>query len=438
MRKIFIVVLFVVLSFSVFAQKKILQNGPMLGYSTMNEIMLWAQTTESADVKISYYTENQDEPFWTNTVKTSKDNSFTAHLLADQIRPNTTYYYDLYINNIKVDFDNKMSFTSKPIWVFRTDAPNFSFAAGSGTYINETEFDRPGDPYGGNYEIFESIAVKQPNFMLWLGDNIYLRQKEWNSMTGIAHRYTHTRSTVEMQNLLSNVHQYAIIDDHDMGKNNCDGSYALKDISIKAFNNFWANPPQTHDLKSATYFFNWSDVDFFVLDNRYYRSPNHLKADNKTQLGAEQLEWLKNAIVSSEASFKFIVLGGQFLTTVERWETYSNYGFDKERQEIIDFIYEQDIKNVVFLTGDRHFTELSILEKENMPTIYDITISSLTSGSNTHALEEENENRIDETVVMERNFGIISFSGKYNERKMKISIRDTDGEEIWTKEFKQE
>ena len=437
MKKNLTFLLFLLLSVSIFAQNNLLQNGPMLGYSTMNEIMIWAQTTEEAEIKIAYYTSSSDSK-WTNTVLTTKDKSFTAHLLADEIKPNTTYFYDIYINNKKVEIGHETSFTTKPVWAFRTDPPNFSFAAGSGTYINETEFDRPGKPYGGNYEVFESIAEKQPNFMLWLGDNIYLRQKEWNSKTGIAHRYTHTRSTAEMQKLLSNVHNYAIIDDHDMGANNCDGSYALKNISIEAFTNFWANPPQVANLNSATYYFNWNDVDFFLLDNRYYRSPNYLEADDKTQLGAEQLEWLKDAIVNSNASFKFIVLGGQFLTTLQDWETYSNYGFDQERQEIIDFIYNQEIKNVVFLTGDRHFTELSILTKNDKPTIYDLTLSALTSGSNTHALEEENDNRIEGTVVMKRNFGVISFSGTKDERIMKINVCDTNGNEIWTKEFVRE
>lgn len=422
-----------------FAQSKFLQNGPMLGYSTMNEVMIWAQTTESANVKVAYYTENQKKPFFTNSIVTSEDNAFTAHLLANKIKANTTYFYDLYINNKKIDLGYKTKFTTKTIWAYRTDPPEFSFAAGSGTYICEPEFDRPGKCYGGGYEIFNSIENKHPRFMIWLGDNIYLRQNEWNSYTGIVHRYTQTRATKEMQKLLSNVHNYAIIDDHDMGPNDCDGGgYAFKDISIKAFNDFWANPPVVSGLKGATSFFNWNDVDFFMLDNRYYRSANKLKSDNKTQLGKEQLDWLKNALVSSKASFKFIVLGGQFLTTVKDWETYSNYGFDKERQEIIDFIYEQNLKNVVFLTGDRHFTELSVLEKKGKPIIYDLTVSALTSGENRHAFEETNNNRVEGTVVMDRNFSIINFSGKRKERVMKITIFNTKGEEVWTKEIKQQ
>ena len=48
-----------------------------------------------------------------------------------------------------------------------------SFAIGSCSYVNEPEFDRPGKPYGSNFEIFNSINNKNPDFMLWLGDNMY-------------------------------------------------------------------------------------------------------------------------------------------------------------------------------------------------------------------------------------------------------------------------
>lgn len=50
-------------------------------------------------------------------------------------------------------------------------------------------------------------------------------------------------------------------------------------------------------------------------------------------------------------------MGGQFLSTAKMYETYVSNGFDHERQVIIDFIQQHQIKNVIFLTGDVHFTE---------------------------------------------------------------------------------
>ncbi len=426
------------IGFNVSAQKELLQNGPMLGYATMHEVMIWVQTKKAADVKIAYYEKKAKKKLWSNTVKTKKKDAYTAHLIADKIKPDTRYFYDVYINGHKIKLGFVTSFKTKTIWRWRTEPPEFSFATGSGAYFNDSLWDRPGKPYGKDYQIYEKIYQKKPDFMLWLGDNVYLRQNEWNSWTGIVYRYTHDRKTPELQKLLANVYQYAILDDHDMGPNDCDGSYAFKDISIKAFEDFWANPPQIPGLKSATCYFNWNDVDFFLLDNRYYRSPDHLLGNDKTELGKKQLQWLKKALVFSKADFKIVAMGGQFLTTAANYETYSNFGFNKEREDLINFILEQNIKNVVFLTGDRHFTELSIMKNHNRPSIYDLTVSAFTSGSNTHAFEESNKYRLKNTVVMKHNFAVIKFSGARNNRKMTITDYDANGKMLWQKIFEKE
>ena len=243
-----------------------------------------------------------------------------------------------------------------------------------------------------------------------------------------------------MQALLASVHNYAIIDDHDLGPNDSDGSFWNKKAGLDAFKLFWANPSYGIDgAEGAITFFTWGDVDFILLDNRYNRTPNYRKSGEKTMLGKAQLEWLKNSLSYSNASFKVVVIGGQFLTTAKRYETYINYGFYKERQEIIDYIQQEGIKNVVFLDGDRHHTEFSKLVQDKYPTIYDLTISPLTSHhSSTDPNEEKNLNRVPKTFVGERNFGHLSFSGKYKERVMKIQVFDSDGKELWTKEVKSE
>ena len=72
-----------------------------------------------------------------------------------------------------------------------------------------------------------------------------------------------------------------------------------------------------------TSYFQWGDVDFFLLDNRYFRSPNYLTEGEKTILGKEQLEWLIDALVKSRAPFKMVAIGGQVLNTAEKYENYA-------------------------------------------------------------------------------------------------------------------
>ncbi len=435
-----IIIILLSITLTGYSQQSLLQSGPMLGYSEMKEVMIWLQTNESAAVKIAYWAEtNTSQITWTDIVNAGKSTAFTAKLIADEIEPGITYQYKVYINDKELIFNYPTKFQSQPIWKHRGDPPTFKLATGSCVYINEKAYDRPGKPYGSDSHIFTQLYKQQPDLMIWLGDNLYYREPDWNSWTGILHRNTHTRSLPELQPLLANTHHYAIWDDHDYGPNDSDKSFWNKNQTMKAFELFWPNPSfGIGNMKGAISFFQWGDVDFILLDNRYYRDPNNLKEGRKTILGIEQLQWLRNVLVTSEATFKIIALGGQFLTTVAAYETYSNNGFKSERDEIIQFIYDQNINGVVFLTGDRHFTELSLLKAEGKPNIYDLTTSSLTSGVSTHEEDEENQLRVENTVVMKHNYSVLEFTGVLGKRKIVIRNIDDKGKENWKYQIHQQ
>ncbi len=422
------------------SQNKWLQSGPMLGYSEMREVAIWVQTTEPARVFAMYWLkDNPDKKYRTNRVKTHKDEAFTALLLADSVEPGNIYDYHVFINNQLVELNYPTYFQTQKLWKWRTDPPAFSFLMGSGAYINETAYDRPGDPYGGDYQIYEHMADRQADFMLWLGDNVYFREADWNSWTGIVGRYTHDRSIPELQRFLSTTHHYAILDDHDFGPNDSDRSFWNKDQTMEAFEMFWANPTYgVGEIYGAITAFQWADADFFLLDNRSFRTPNRRKTGEKTILGEDQLQWLFDNLSSSYAQFKFVVLGGQLLSNSAMYESYANYGFDKERERIIDFIQKEGIQNVVFLTGDVHFSEITVLEKKGKPIIWDITSSPMNSGANDNAINQPNTLRIQESVIMERNFCEIAISGERKNRVLQVNYYDANGELLYTHTIKPE
>ncbi|MCB0572700.1 MAG: alkaline phosphatase family protein, partial [Phaeodactylibacter sp.] len=214
---------------AVAAQSALLQSGPMLGYNEMREVLLWVQTKAPATVQFAYWPEAEPgRRMFTAEKQTEKSDAFTAKLLADQVEPGTKYRYELLIDGKPVSLPYPAAFETQPLWQWRTGPPAFKVAIGSCAYINETEYDRPGTPYGSDYQIFQSIYEQHPNAMIWLGDNVYLREADWFSRTGILHRYTHTRSLPEMQPLLASTHHYAIWDDHDYGPNNSNRSYIHK------------------------------------------------------------------------------------------------------------------------------------------------------------------------------------------------------------------
>lgn len=422
-----------------FAQSPLLQSGPMLGYNEMREVLVWVQTTQAASVQVAYRKQEAGaENRFSPTVRTVAAEAFTAKILLTRLEPGQAYSYQLLIDNQLIDLPYKTAFSTQPLWQWRTDPPPFSMALGSCTYVGEPEYDRPGEPYGGDYQIFTSIHADEPDLMLWLGDNMYLREVDWNSRSGIQHRFTHTRSLPEMQPLLASTHHYAIWDDHDYGPNDSDRSYVLKDVTRETFCQFWGNPscgiPQVDG--GITTAFQYADMDFFLMDNRYFRKPNRRQTAEATVLGKAQLEWLIDALTFSRAPFKFVAIGGQVLNTAKVYETYAKLA-PEERGYLLQRIEEEEITGVVFLTGDRHHTELSQYTNANGHQVYDLTVSPLTSGSG-RPRTEVNELRVEGTMVNQRNYGLVHFSGPRGARQMRIEIKDSNSELLWMREVAEE
>jgi alkaline phosphatase D len=430
MKKI-LVLFTLLLCTTVSAQKDLLQSGPMLGYTDFREVLVWVQTTQPASVKIGYTLDDSVEQF-TEKVQTTSAGDHIAKLYARPLEYGKTYDYVLYINDKAVPLDYALRFKSQALWQYRKDPPAMRIAIGSCNFINEERDDRP-QPYGATYGIFQEILSKEPDAMLWLGDNTYLRTTDFTTETGIRHRYKHTRSTKEMQPLLASVHHYATWDDHDYGPNDSDRSYALKHLTEKAFNDYWGNSnTNVAGNGGITSHFALNDVEIFMLDDRYHRAPNAATDPNKEYLGAQQLNWLIDALTSSTAPFKIVMVGGQVISDAAVFENYAT--FSGERNALLTRIATERIEGVVFMSGDRHHTEISRLERPGAYPLVDITCSPLTAG--THSPRDEgNSLQVIGKTFYERNFGIIDITGPRTDRKMLLTIYDNTGTKVFDYEL---
>lgn len=417
------------------AQNSPLRSGPMVGYAEMREVMLWAQTVHPASVRARYWI--KDDPsrvYSTADVRTSSERANVAHLVADSVEPGTRYAYEVLVDGRVVARPYPLEFQTPALWQWRTEPPPFTVAVGSCSYVNETVYDRPGTPYGSNYHVFTAIHAQRPDIMLWLGDNVYLREVDWYSWTGILRRYTHTRSLSELQPLLASTSNYAIWDDHDFGPNNADRGWRNKRLALDAFKLFWANHTYgTERVEGVFGGFEWGDVEFFLLDNRYHRSPNRRTTGDRSMIGDEQLRALIDRMASSLATFKIVAIGGQVLNPVTSNENYS--AWPEERARLLQMIRDERIDGVVFLSGDRHMTELTRLEREGTYPLYDLTVSPLTAGPYARGEAEQNTLRVPGTWVGEHNFAMLAFSGTRKDRVMRITIRDASGQQKWTREL---
>ena len=426
--------------------------GPMAGHRDARSTILWLQADARAKAQIEYWplgasatpaVRKRSAP-----VTLDAEADFAAHITLTQLQPGTRYRYRVLLDGKEAPLPESLAFSTEALWQWRQHSfipaqghtpPDFTVAFGSCAYANEPPFDRSlapgGKPYGSNHGIFASIAARKPDVMLWLGDYLYLREADYASPSGMAYRWRHDRSQPHMQSLLRTGNHYAIWDDHDYGPNDSNASFTYKEQSLRLFKRYWANGawgmPDAPGIFRAV---SINDVDFFLLDGRYHRDADVAQnLPGKTMFGAAQLRWLKNALLASTTRFKVIVAGNQMLKEVPaRIEGWSH--FADERRELLDWLTTNRVNGVLFLSGDRHHTELNRLERHGAYPLYDFTCSPLTSGVHAPGRNEDMSRTDAGTVVNQHNFCALDFSGAWGERRLTMRSFDVAGKELWSRE----
>jgi alkaline phosphatase D len=292
--------------------------------------------------------------------------------------------------------------TTKPI--------SFIFAADLGGQRHCRQSDT------GGYSIFKNMKELSPDFFIANGDMIYAADKcpvegpsdNWKNIpgnfSGIADpdvnwtnieqvrdtylkHWQYNRADPYLQSFLQNVSMYSQWDDHEVindfgalwqywnsfNKDRKDYANLVNEGRDAFFN--YSPMYRNLDEKDRIYrSFNWGpNLDVFILDARSYRSPNNLADipnNNKTMLGSEQLHWLKQSLMDSSAIWKVIssdvpisaptganasILGRDGWANGNDTNYSSKTGFENELQQLLAFLDEINIKNIVFVTTDVHF-----------------------------------------------------------------------------------
>ncbi|MCF7688578.1 MAG: alkaline phosphatase family protein [Cephaloticoccus sp.] len=415
-------------------------SGPMLGYRAHREVFLWLETKEAQQVTLTYWLRDQPATSKSITHKHVTPNPAGTqihHFRPGLLRMGGTYDYRLTIDGVDQAVAAPKTFQTQPLWEWRTPPPDFSFLVGSCAYINDPEYDRPGPGYGKTTHTLELMGDSGADFMIWTGDNWYWREPDYDSISGLWYRPSHDRSIPQMQKLLGVMHHYATWDDHDYGPNDSNWSFEYKDMALAIFKAYWGNHSYGEPGNPGVYSkFYWGDAAFFLMDNHYYRDAAGLDQDknpDKSQWGRAQLEWLKQSLLGAmelkHFKFLFIATGNQMLQSTSRGESHELYR--KEREELMDFILENGITGVVFLTGDVHFSAMyqRVLGDQGQK-IYEITSSPITSGAWTNIADTPGGSDpalISGTIVNDQNFMRIDITGEDATRTLKITCVDKQG-----------
>jgi len=407
----------------------VLMHGP----AELTSATLWIQTDSAANVVVAWRPDGDAVEQRVELAATAaNDNVVLARLTG--LKPGASAAY-----RVEAGTDRRSGIVrAQPWWSRSPAARDITIAFGSCFFLADPDPRWPGSDYGGGFGVFDAIAAVKPDVMLWLGDNLYLQQPDLYDPASMAARYRRQRGFPPLQTLLTAASHIAIWDDHDYGPNDSDTSYVMKGETLKLFQRYWPNPSSgLPDAPGAFGFARYGDVLFFLLDDRYYRSPDRWPDGlDKTMFGARQLEWLKQALVSAPRSaIKIIAGGGQFWLRGSRFEGWNH--FATERTAFADWLLRERIEGVIFLSGDRHFGELLKVERPGAYPLFEYTSSPLTSRAPAKLddVDRENPDVVPGTLAAKRQFGIIRVTGPGNDRRIAFEARDSEGSLIWRREI---
>ncbi|MGH7558263.1 MAG: alkaline phosphatase D family protein, partial [Gemmatimonadota bacterium] len=144
-------------------------------------------------------------------------------------------------------------------------------------------------------------------------------------------------------------------------------------------------------------------------------------------MGAEQLAWLKEGLAASRARVKIVAVGVQVLADYHQYDGYLNY--PHERAELMRWIREQRIEGVVFVSGDRHLSELMRDDERVGYPLYELTASPVGNRVFTTGLEQPNPIRID-GYADGFNYGLLDVDTVSDPGTITFLLADAEGNQV--------
>jgi alkaline phosphatase D len=360
-------------------------NGPFYhgvasGDPLSDRVIIWTRlTTADSVAQVSW--EISEDPSFTSLSNfgnsyTSQQQDFTVKIDVPNLSPNTWYYYRFQYNG---DYSSIGRTKTTPIG--DTDSLRFGVVS-CAKYVD------------GYFNAYHSLALRNDiDAVIHLGDYIYEHGESSNIPGDTVHDskpgheiisledYRLRFSQYHLDTSLQLLHQFypfiVVWDDHESANDSWKGG---------AQNHTPSSEGNWDDRKSYSKqaFFEWLPirdvynsndtirrtikygdlVDFIMLDTRLEGRDQQINVfstgindPNRSLLGSTQLQWFKNQLSNSTSQWKLI--GNQvmiaplkvsgLIVNDDQWDDYP-----AERKRVLDYIMQQNIDNVVFITGDLH------------------------------------------------------------------------------------
>ncbi len=356
-------------------------HGVASGDPLTDRVILWTRITTTNTTETVAWQIATDTTFSTilnsGSVTTDSSRDYTVKVDATGLQPNTWYYYR-FSNN------GTYSIIGRTRTMPSGNVSNLRFAVVACSNYQSGYFN-------GYRDIINKNDV---DAVIHLGDYYYeygpddfdpgvdssRLQEPFREVTNL-YDYRQRHSFYKLDPDLRTVHQqfpfFTVWDDHETANDSYSGG---AENHTEVTEGYWVN--RKEDSRKA--YFEWMPIrdthnsvdtihrvipmgnlaDLILIDSRLEGREQQIGTTgaaatdtNRTMLGQEQLSWFKTQLSNSTAKWKLI--GNQvMMTPLKVFGIYLNQdqwdGYQAERGKILRHIYDNNIDNVVVLTGDIH------------------------------------------------------------------------------------
>ena len=395
-----------------------LVHGPLVGNVSGTTGSFWVRTATKTSVQVTVAEAASGKVVAKSAAVTSDPKEdYTAVANVSGLKPKTEYVYQVWLDGKECVSQNKQQFRTLPA---KGVASKFVIAFGGGAgYVPPNE------------RMWNTIGSFDPQAILLFGDNVYIDDPE--SVVMQQYTYHRRQSRPEWRKLTARSPVYTIWDDHDFstddswGGADIDIPFWKKDWVFPIFRQNWANPGYGggDDQPGCWFSFHIGDVDFIMLDCRYYRTSPKDKSGEKTMLGPVQKKWLKEQLKSAKGTFKVICssVPWDFRTKGNSSDTWN--GYKEEHEEILSFLETEKIEGVVLMSADRHRSDAWKLDRPNGYDLYEFNSSRLT---NQHVHPTMEKKGAIFSYNEPQSFGLVTFDTTLEDPQVTYEVVNIDGE----------
>ena len=331
--------------------------GPITGGVTDTTARVFLRTSASASVALQYSTDSSmSGSAISAVVATDPTNDYTTIIQMSGLQPETVYYLNVLVDGVYQ--------ISPPYPQFKTFAAPGS--ARNFRFVVLTDFaDRRTQSIYQTYPSYRNAALENPDFVFLGGDMDHRGPLTLSGKFQMFKDLFNPQSIGNTDFVNKILRQFAIAhqwDDHDSGPDNVDKTYRDWNLAYQAFRAYVPMydspaPPGSYGIWQK---FSYGQADFFIMDDRSQRNNEYdVDGANKSMLDGNhlgptgQLAWLKDNLLSSQATWKILFSGLTTNPTTRMPDGWA--GYQTEWNALRSFILRHHIKNVLFITGDLHY-----------------------------------------------------------------------------------